>query len=354
MNIELLRSRMLQMGIDAVLITSELNQRYLLDYPFTDGMLLITLRKAYMITDFRYEEEAKKYADPAFEVVIPSPRVAFITDALTRESVRTLGYEDKTMTVSEYRDLEGKYSGVKLVSLGNMLEDLREIKTEKEIELMKEAQSITDRAFTHLLSMITPNMTELEVAIELEFEMRRLGAEGVAFETIAVSGDASALPHGHPRAEKLHKGFLTMDFGAKYKGYCSDMTRTVVIGVADKEIKRLYNTVLQAQEAAIFAIKAGEDCGEMDKVARDIIDGAGYAGCFGHSLGHGVGMFIHENPRMSARSFGQNLVAGQVVTAEPGIYISGKYGCRIEDMLLVTENGNYDFTASRKDLIEIL
>ncbi len=354
MNVELLRARMSEKGIDAVMVTDELNQRYLLNYPFTDGLLLITAKHAYMITDFRYEEEAKKHADPAFEVVIPSPRVAFVTDVLAQDHVKTLGYEDTRMTVAEYHDLEERYVSVTLVPLGALLEDLREIKTDAEIELMKVAQSITDRAFTHLLSVITPNMTEIEVAIELEFEMRRLGAEGVAFETIAVSGDASALPHGHPRAEKLHHGFLTMDFGAKYKGYCSDMTRTIIIGRADDEMKRLYNTVLNAQTSAISAIKAGEDCMEMDKIARDIIDDAGYRGCFGHSLGHGVGMFIHENPRMSTRSGGRRLVAGQVVTAEPGIYISGQYGCRIEDMLLVQENGNYDFTASRKDLIEIL
>ncbi len=354
MNISALRARMAENGLDAVMITSELNQRYLLDYPFTDGLLLITAENAYMITDFRYEEEAKKYADPAFTVVTPSPRTAFIANVLETERVKALGYEDKTMTVSEFRALEGRYRGVKPVPLGNMLENIREIKTDAEVELMQQAQSITDRAFTHLLSVITPNMTEIEVAIELEFEMRRLGAEGVAFETIAVSGDASALPHGHPRAEKLHRGFLTMDFGAKYRGYCSDMTRTVVIGHADSEMKHLYNTVLTAQEAAISAIKAGEDCAEMDKVARDIIDNAGYRGCFGHSLGHGVGMFIHENPRMSTRAVGDKLVAGQVVTAEPGIYLNGKYGCRIEDMLLVTEEGNYDFTKSRKDLIEIL
>ncbi len=354
MNIGLLRDKMREKGIDAVMVTSELNQRYFLDYPFTDGLLLITAQSAYMITDFRYEEEAGKCADPAFEIVTPSPRVAFITDVLEHEHVRTLGYEDRTMTVADYHALDGRYRGVKLVPLGSMFEDLREIKTEHEVELMKKAQSITDRAFTHLLSVIKPDMTEIEIAIELEFEMRRLGAEGVAFETIAVSGDASALPHGHPRNEKLHRGFLTMDFGAKYKGYCSDMTRTIVIGHADAEMKHLYNTVLHAQKTAISAIRAGEDCGEMDKIARDIIDGAGYRGCFGHSLGHGVGMFIHENPRMSTRSFGQTLVAGQVVTAEPGIYVSGKYGCRIEDMLLVTSDGNYDFTESGKELIEIV
>ena len=153
--------------------------------------------------------------------------------------------------------------------------------------------------------------------------------------------------------EKLHHGFLTMDFGAKYQGYCSDMTRTVVIGRADAEMRRLYETVLAAQKAGIDAIRAGADCATTDAAARDLIESAGYHGCFGHSLGHGVGLYIHEEPRLSSRAGGRTLKAGNVVTSEPGIYINGLYGCRIEDMLLVTEDGSYDFTHSPKELIEI-
>ena len=185
--------------------------------------------------------------------------------------------------------------------------------------------------------------------------MRKNGASALAFETIAVSGDASALPHGTPRNVKLKPGFLTMDYGAKFDGYCSDMTRTVVIGKADAEIKKLYNTVLKAQLSAIDYLRAGCDAGEADKIARDIIDAVPeYKGAFGHSLGHSVGLFIHEAPRVSFKSFGDKLKTGNVVTVEPGIYLFGKYGCRIEDMVAIEENGVRNFTHSPKELIEIL
>ena len=195
-------------------------------------------------------------------------------------------------------------------------------------------------------------MTELDVAVELEYAMRKNGASAFAFDTISVSGDASALPHGTPRNVKLREGFLTMDFGAKFDGYCSDMTRTIVIGKADEEIKKVYNTVLSAQLAALDYLKPGADCGEADKIARDIIN-AEYNGTFGHSLGHSVGLFIHESPRLYSRGFGRKLNVGEILTVEPGIYLFGKYGCRIEDMVAITENGIHNFTHSTKELIEI-
>ncbi len=354
MNLHNLREKLQEKGIDALIVTDELNQRYLLNYPFTDGMLLITQKSAYMITDFRYREEAEKCCDPAFQVVTPDARVPFIQEVLDGDKARTIGFEDTHVTVAEFRRMEDFYKEFTLVPAGGLLESIREIKLPEEIEYMKKAQSITDAAFSHILKVLTPNMTETEVALELEFEMRRLGADGIAFETIAVSGDASALPHGHPRNEKLHSGFLTMDYGASYHGYCSDMTRTVVIGRADEDMRRLYHTVLRAQTEAMDAIRAGAECASVDKIARDIIDGNGYLGCFGHSLGHGVGLFIHENPRLASRAVGEYLKAGNVVTNEPGIYLAGKYGCRIEDMVLVAEDGYYDFTQSSKEMIEIL
>ena len=185
--------------------------------------------------------------------------------------------------------------------------------------------------------------------------MRSHGAEGTAFQTIAVSGSASSMPHGVPRPVKLEKGFLTMDFGAKVDGYCSDMTRTVVIGKADDDIKRLYNTVLSAQTAALDALCAGERGQKrLDSIARELIENAGYHGCFGHSLGHGFGIYIHEAPGLSQRvPDTARLKPGQIVTVEPGIYIGGKYGCRIEDMVAVTENGIYNFTHSPKKLFEL-
>ena len=243
---------------------------------------------------------------------------------------------------------------MKFESLGDLFFTMRRIKTPDEIMKMQRAQDITDKAYSHVLKMITPEMTEIDVAVELEYAMRKFGAEAFAFDTIAVSGDASALPHGTPRNVKLKKGVLTMDFGAKLDGYCSDMTRTIVIGKADDEIRKLYDTVLKAQLAALDYLRAGADCGEADKVARDIIDAVPeYKGAFGHSLGHSIGLFVHETPGLSKKTFGIKLECGQVTSVEPGIYLFGKYGCRIEDMVAIEENGIHNFTASPKELIEI-
>ncbi len=348
-----LRQKMIELNVDALLVLDELNQRYLSDFAFTDGFLLITQNKAFMITDFRYYEMAINKADKAFEIVMPENRSAFFDEMLKNESCKTVGFEGNTVSYNTYTSYAKDHPDFEFVNIGDTVEQLRRIKTADEISLMQKAQDITDLAFSHILRVLTPDMTEIEVAAELEYAMRRAGADGFAFETIAVSGDASALPHGTPRNVKLKKGFLTMDFGAKFDGYCSDMTRTVVIGKADAEMKKLYNTVLSAQLAAIDYMRAGRDCGEVDKVARDIIN-AQYNGTFGHSLGHSVGLYIHELPGMSVRAFGKELAVGNVVTAEPGIYLFGKYGCRIEDMLAIEENGAYNFTHSTKELIEIL
>ena len=347
-----LREKMKQNSVDAVLVLNELNQHYLSDFAFTDGCLLITANSAYLITDFRYYEMALNKASKEFTVTTESDRRAFITKCLSDDNCKTVGFEGGFVSYDAYKNYCEKYPSVEFVNIGDMIEQLRQIKAPDEIAKMQKAQDITDKAFSHILSILNPNMTELDVAVELEYAMRKNGADSFAFDTIAVSGDASALPHGTPRNVKLKKGFLTMDFGAKFDGYCSDMTRTVVIGKADAEIKKIYDTVLNAQLSAIEFLKAGVDCGEADKVARDIID-KDYKGTFGHSLGHSVGLFIHEKPALSFKSFGRAVRIGEVLTVEPGIYLFGKYGCRIEDMVAVEENGVYNFTHSTKELIEI-
>lgn len=350
-----LRTKMNELGVDAVLVLNELNQHYLAEFAFTDGFLLVAKDKAYLVTDFRYYEMALKDANPEFEVIIPESRKEFLEKTISDYSIRSVGFEGNSVSYETYKHYCESYPQISFVNIGDAIELLRQIKTPDEIEKMQRAQDITDAAFNHVLGILTPNMTELDVAVELEYAMRKGGANAFAFETIAVSGDASALPHGTPRNVKLRKGFLTMDFGAKFDGYCSDMTRTVVIGKADKEIKKLYNTVLLAQTESIAYLCAGADCGEADKVARDIIDAVPeYNGAFGHSLGHSVGLFIHESPRVSKASFGRLLRAGEIVTVEPGIYLFGKYGCRIEDMVAIEESGVYNFTHSTKELIEIL
>ncbi|MBR2343509.1 MAG: aminopeptidase P family protein [Clostridia bacterium] len=351
--LEKIRLAMREHGFDALIVFDELNQRYLSDFAFTDGLLLITAKSAYMLTDFRYYEMALQDASREFKVEMTSERDELISGVFSEEGIRTVGFEGGFVSFELYERYCKKFPAQSFQSVGNMIEEARQVKSEDELEKIARAQQITDRAFSHMLGILTPNMTEIEVAAELEYFMRRDGADGFAFDTIAVSGDASALPHGTPRREKLKAGFLTMDFGARLGGYCSDMTRTVVIGAADAEIKKIYNTTLRAQEAALAFLKAGVDAGEADKVARDIIDKE-YEGAFGHSLGHSVGLFIHEQPSLSKRSFGRALRAGEVVTVEPGIYIFGKYGCRIEDMVAITEGGIRNFTASTKELIEII
>lgn len=350
--IEKLRSNMKDSGVDAVIVTDELNQRYLSDFAFTDGMLFITLKSAHLITDFRYYEMAQNGASGDFVVIIPENRTEYINSIINEEEVKTVGFEGAFVSYQLYETYKSRHSTVSFVDIKYMIEELRQIKDDSEIEKMQKAQDITDKAFSHILNVITPNMTEQDVAVELEYSMRKMGATGFAFDTIAVSGDASALPHGTPRNVKLKQGFLTMDFGAKYDGYCSDMTRTIVIGRADSEIKKLYNTVYRAQAEALAFLKAGADCADADKVARDIID-KDYKGTFGHSLGHSVGLFIHEKPALSAKMKGRALRVGEILTVEPGIYLFGKYGCRIEDMVKIEENGVYNFTHSTKELIEI-
>ncbi len=342
---------------DAALITSQQNQFYLSGFPFSDGYLLIFADAAYLLTDFRYEEAARARACAGFAVLSPETGAfSQLPVLLKRHGATSLLVEETSVTLSQEKRLAEMLPFAQIrLGASAVLEELRQYKDEAELWAMTVAQEITDAAFSHILQFITPARTEREIALELEFFMRRNGADSLAFDTIAVSGSASALPHGTPRDRVLEKGFLTMDFGARYGGYCADMTRTVVIGHADEEMKRLYHTVLQAQKAALAAAGGGVSCRRLDAVARDIIHGAGYVGCFGHSLGHGVGIDVHEAPRLSARApEGALLTPGQVVTIEPGIYITGKYGCRIEDMIAISKDGSvHNFTRSPKELIEL-
>lgn len=350
--LENFRAALHQKEMDAAIITDEKNIGYLCGYFYTDGYLFIGDSFAYIVTDSRYDAEAKKLASPDFTVVVPKKRYDFLNDLIATHSIKTIGFENTAMTVAEYngfqRELPADFS-----PLGDLLTDMRAIKTEDEIAKIKKAQEITDKAFEHILALMHPEMTEREVALELSYFIRKNGGEGVSFDIVAVSGEASAYPHGICRPQKLSAGFLTMDFGCLYDHYRSDMTRTVVIGKADAAMKHLYQTVLSAQEMALSCIRAGVDCGLVDGVARNHINSSGYEGAFGHGLGHGVGLYIHESPRLSPSAAGMHLVAGNIVTVEPGIYLTGKYGCRIEDMGAVTQNGFDNFTHSTKELIEL-
>ena len=353
------KAKLAEQGFDAAIISSYVNIRYITNFDFQDGYVLVTKGKSYVLTDFRYIEAARAQVDQnEFELVMPDNGMGVCMCGLLEENgCKTVAFEDATLSFAGAERFRKALVGKELVPGASAIADgLRLYKDLDEIEKMKKAQAITDAAFSHILEVITPNMTEIEVALELEFFMRKMGSEGVAFETIAVSGSASSLPHGVPRNVKLEKGFFTMDYGAKVDGYCSDMTRTVVLGKADADMKKLYNTVLTAQKAALEHIKEGNLCRDCDKIARDIIDNAGYKGRFGHSLGHGVGMYIHEAPSLSTRApEDMILTRGHVVTDEPGIYIEGLYGCRIEDMIAIMpdDGSTYDFTHSPKEMIEL-
>ena len=353
-----LRTAMAEKGFDAVIITSEVNQRYITGFNFQDGLVLVTATRAVLITDFRYIEAAKaSKAAGIFEIMTPDKRQSAVVAEIVKDcGAKVAAVEEAKISLSGYEAFKTALEGCEVKGGASAIIDgLREFKDAEEIAATAKAQDIADAAFKHIIEFIRPDMTEIDVALELEFFMRAHGAESTAFDTIAVSGKASSLPHGEPRNVQLEKGFLTMDYGAKIDGYCSDMTRTIVIGKADDEMKRLYNTILEAQLAALAAAKPGALCREMDKIARDIIDNAGYKGTFGHSLGHGVGMYIHEAPSLSQRVMpaDRKLTPGHIVTFEPGIYIEGKYGCRIEDMVAVLEGGILNFTHSPKELIEI-
>ncbi|MBQ7170923.1 MAG: aminopeptidase P family protein [Clostridia bacterium] len=351
--LEKVRNALAGLGADALLVTEPINQSWLCGFDYTDGYLLVCAENAYVITDSRYTEAARAACPRDFAVLdMASEKVsAMISRLLAENGAATLVFEDRVMSCADYRRLETAVNAA-FAPAGTLLEDLREYKDESELAAIRRAQELTDLAFTHILKVLTPNMTENDVAIELEFFLRKNGASGKSFDFITVSGEATSLPHGTPQNRVLQKGFLTMDFGCVYQGYCSDMTRTVCLGRADAEMKKLYGTVLAAQRAALSVIRDGMLCTEVDAAARTLID-RDYPGAFGHGLGHGVGRFIHEAPRLSPRAGDKRLAPGHVVTVEPGIYLEGKYGVRIEDMVFITPGGAEAITASEKELIEL-
>lgn len=314
--------------------------------------VVVAREKAWLLADFRYIEAAKRFESDFLTVILLENRRVTLGNLFSDNKLSRIGFESENVTCAQLDALKETFPLADFVPCGGIIEKMREIKTPEEVRNIIAAQRIAEKALERLFTLISPNMTEIDVALELEYGMRKLGAEKTSFDTIAVSGTASSMPHGVPRNAKLEKGFLTMDFGALYNGYCSDMTRTVVIGKADTEMKKVYHTVLEAQLAALDFVAAGKLGSDCDKTARDIIYAAGYEGCFGHSLGHGVGMYIHEEPRLSY-TYNKPLEIGAVVTVEPGIYLQGKYGVRIEDMVYLSENGTVNLTEAKKELIEL-
>lgn len=350
-NIARIQQKLTEKGLDAVLITDEKNQRYATGFPFTDGAVIVRRDRAFLITDSRYIEAAEKAAGGCCEVQMydkEHPRTQRMKDALA--GVERLGAEESRLSYREYAELE-KTLGLPLLPAQEIFSALRAAKNEEELCCMRQAQAISEKALEEVLSLIRPGMTEREVAAELVYRMLRHGSEGNSFDPIVVTGKKTSMPHGVPGDEVIQPGdFVTMDFGCIKGGYCSDMTRTVAIGSATEEMRHIYAVVLEAQLAGIAAARAGVLGCEIDGAARKVIADAGYGAYFGHGFGHSLGLDIHETPgaNMSSKT---PMPVGAVVSAEPGIYIPGKFGVRIEDVMILRENGAEIITKAPKELL---
>lgn len=350
MNIDKLQSQ-INCG-DAVLIVSPENRRYLTGFASSDGYLLITKTESVFLTDSRYIEAAQNEITDCSEVALLKSFSEQLPGYIEKLGIKTVFTEAEKLSVAEFEKIR---KALPCECIAEKTDDtinaLRRIKSEEEKQKILAAQAIAERAFDHILGFIKEGVTEREVALTLDFFMLKNGAECVSFETIAVSGKNSSMPHGVPSDKKIEKGdFITMDFGAVVDGYHSDMTRTVAVGEISSKQAEVYETVLTAQKKSLESLRAGVSCRDADAAARDVIKNAGYGDYFGHGTGHGVGIEIHEEPRVSPKSTGV-LQIGDIVTVEPGIYLPSEFGVRIEDMAFITENGCENLTKSPKNLI---
>ena len=334
-------------NLEAIIITSPENLYYFSGFTGGEGMLVFTAEKKYIIVDGRYTIQAREQTKD-FEVIeyktLPYKIIADM-------NFDKIGFEDKTISYNSFKMMSRAMPAVTSVGVSDELNEYRKVKSEEECKNIRRAEKIGDMAFEYILKYIKPGVTEREIALELEYFMKKQGASALSFDTIVAVGERSALPHANLTDKAVEEGkVVLMDYGCVYNGYCSDMTRTVAVGYADDKTKNIYDTVLKAQLAAIDAIRAGEYNKNIDKVARDIITEAGYGDNFNHSLGHGVGLEIHEQPNLSPRSE-DILKVGNIVTVEPGIYVEDFCGIRIEDVVMVTPEGCENFTHSSKDFI---
>lgn len=344
-----MRQHMRDENLNAYVVMRPENGRYLSGFSGGETTLYITLENAVLLTDFRYIEQAKAQA-PAFEI-IDAGHDHFAKLAEIGRGVHRVGFEGDYITYVDFGKLKNAFSEAELFSLPNLVSNLRSVKDDSEIGLIRQAVKIADNAFKEVLMTIEIGQTEEEIGLNLEYSMRRAGASGGSFDFIVASGLRSAMPHGTASPKRIQAGeFLTMDFGAVYQGYCSDITRTVFIGDPEDKHRDVYATVLKAQMAGIEAVSPGRSGKEVDAVARSIIEEAGYGDYFGHGLGHSVGLAIHEGPNLNKREE-RLLQPGMVVTVEPGIYIPDWGGVRIEDIVLVTESGCEVLTQAPKELI---
>ncbi len=338
---------------EAFWIQSPAKRFYFTGFRSSAGVVLISRMKSMFFVDFRYYENAAKTVKSC-EVTLSKQLYEEVAAYCKEQGITTLYLETDTVSIAQKNRISAALDGVFISEddwMEKFTEELRAIKTPQELSYIQQAQRMTDETFSYILPRIQAGRTEREIMLEMEFFIRGLGSDGVSFDFIVVSGKNSSLPHGEPTDKKIQAGdFITMDFGAVYNGYRSDMTRTVAIGKVSEEQRLVYNTVLEAQRKALAAIRPNIPCNEIDRIARDHIENTGFEGCFGHGLGHSVGIEIHESPTFSPLCE-TPLQSGMVLTVEPGIYLNNKFGVRIEDIVYVTEDGCLNLTKSKKELI---
>lgn len=338
-------------SLDAIMITSEANRLYATGFHSTAGVLLVTREKAWFFTDSRYIEAAGVAIKNA--EVLPVDRVETYSKRINKiiadHALKVIGFEDAALTFSEYTEWSARLEA-RLLPSQKILTALRSVKSREDLEGLIKAQRISEKSFEEILPLISTDITERELAAELIYRFFKNGADDKAFDPIIVSGVRSSLPHGVPTDSKLSKGFLTIDFGVRLNGWCSDTTRTLCIGRPDDEMIRIYDTVLDAQNAGIGVAKAGVKGADIDGAARRVIEAAGYGKYFGHGFGHGLGLEVHEAPNASP-SNDQEIPEGSVISAEPGIYMPGRYGVRIEDVIYITRDGCENITNLSKKLL---
>ncbi len=343
---------LLGQDVDGLLLTSRYSRYYAAEFDIAEGVAIVTAKGCRYFTDSRYIESAENGIQ-GFEVLVVDSNNSYkmrLNQAIADFGVKVLGFEEEYLTVAELRNFEANLDA-KLVAKNAAIHDFRGVKEPWELDIMRKAQSITDKAFAEVLGRVKVGMTEKQLQAELIYCLLKNGADGMAFDPIVVSGPNTSMPHGVAGDRVIQEGdFITLDFGAQYKGYCSDMTRTFAVGYATEEMKLVYETVLRAQLAGIAASKAGVVGKEVDAAARKVIEDAGYGDYFGHGYGHSLGMEIHESPSPSPR--GERVMEeNMIASAEPGIYLPGKFGVRIEDVVIFKENGCENITHSPKNLI---
>jgi Xaa-Pro aminopeptidase len=339
-------------ALDALLLTDPISIRYASGFYITDGAALIARNKAWLITDSRYIEAAQQAVSDmeVLSVSAKQPLYTLLRELIEENNIRTVGAEETRLTHSAWLSLEQRLERP-LTPAGHILARLRTCKDAQEITYMIAAQRIAEKALDEVLGIIRPGLTEKQVAAELVYRMYKYGGEANSFDPIVVTGKKTSMPHGVPGDEIIQEGdFVTMDFGTMYGGYCSDMTRTVAVGHATDEMKHVYETVLEAQLAGIAAARPAATGRSIDKAARDVITKAGFGQYFGHSFGHSLGLEIHESPNASPAN-NQSMPAGTVISAEPGIYIPGQFGVRIEDVLWLRSGGAEVITKAPKSLL---